>query len=113
MPERRICDFKLQALLELTDEVAQCLNTLDGHCVVDGSTHAADGTVALQVGEALLASLGSELSVQLVVAGAEGDVHEGAGALVSCQLEQLGAFQALVRDDFLIDIIVIRCLSVL
>ena len=60
--------------------------------------------MALQVGEALLAGLGSELSVQLVVAGAEGDVHEGAGVLVSCQLEQLGAFQALIQHVGLLDV---------
>ena len=74
---------------EFLHEVDELLNALDRHCVIDGSTHAAYRTVALQVGHAGCHGLLGKLCVQLVVAGAEGYVHVAAGILCGYSLVEV------------------------
>jgi hypothetical protein len=64
---------------ELLHEVDECLNSLESHGIVDAGAASSHRSVALELDQAVLASLLKELSLELVVLlDAEGNVHAGA-----------------------------------
>ena len=73
-------------------------DAFDGHGVVDGSAHAADGTVALDVDEAVLRAAFDELGIEFVRIGDEGNVHEGAVFLDDGAFEHLAFIEIVVKD---------------
>eukprot|EP00420_Gonyaulax_spinifera_P002134 CAMPEP_0197943760 /NCGR_PEP_ID=MMETSP1439-20131203/125071_1 /TAXON_ID=66791 /ORGANISM="Gonyaulax spinifera, Strain CCMP409" /LENGTH=116 /DNA_ID=CAMNT_0043567015 /DNA_START=68 /DNA_END=418 /DNA_ORIENTATION=- len=72
-------------ILEGLHEVAELLNTLHGHAIVERCTAAPHGTVPSKGVELLLLSPLEELLLQLLVAAhdGEGDVHPRACALLN------------------------------
>src|SRR6478736_7592490 len=68
------------ATFELPHEGHQRRYALRWHGVVDAGTHAADGTVPLEIGEARLRGFGQEGLVQLGPCQRERHVHDGTEA---------------------------------
>ena len=67
--------------------------------------------MALQVDEACGLGFLDELGVQILVAGDEGDVHQGAVLLADGALEELGAVQEIIQDGGLLLVVLLHCLQ--
>ena len=75
----------------------QRLYVLHGDGVVHAGAHAADEAMALDVLDLVLCRACNLGGVEFGVAGAEGDVGDGAAVLLRCAMEQLALLEQVVE----------------
>ena len=69
--------------LILLEEIYECDNAFDGHCVIDGCAEAANALVALEVIESGCLGGCNDFCVGFLGCGDKGNVHEGTEFLVN------------------------------